>query len=105
MANPPAGDSAAVSNRRPRPECMADFLPLWNARNAHIEGAALAQAKLDTLRKDADGVAASIAEGKLSREFGAQFADRIRELSDTAEIHLAEAAKLTEQMQPLTFDA
>lgn len=101
----PAGDSAAVSTLRPSPDKMAEFLPLWNKRNAHIEAADKARAQLAELRVEADAIAASVADGSVPRERGYQYADRIRELADVAQLHEAEAQSLTAQMQPLQYQA
>ena len=87
MSDTKAGDSAKVSTLRPRPEAMADFLPLWNKRIAHIEAADAARARMSVLR--AEGVATP---------------DRLKELEDVVQTHVAEIATLTSQMAALQYN-
>lgn len=75
-----------VEHLRPIPEKMAEFLPLWHARNAHIEAADAARAKLQALDPDADE-------------------QRIAEMGDAIAAHEAEIQRLTAQMRPLQHEA
>lgn len=85
MANQP-GDNASVSTLRPKPESMAEFLPLWNKRIAHIEAADTTRARLAVLVEEGNGAP-----------------DRLQELRDVIATHKAEIKTLTEQMAALQY--
>lgn len=89
-----------VEHLRPIPEKMQEFLPLWTARNAHIEAEDRALAALDE-HKAAEPRAQ---DGATQAQWDA-WAARMTELNDIRRMHTEAQQTLTEQMRPLQHEA
>lgn len=98
------GDASAVSTLRPRPECMSEFLPLWNKRIAHITAADAARTRAEALRPEADAVSAAALRGEVPLHVATQMVAKLQEEIDAAALHDAEAVACGEAMRALQYE-
>lgn len=104
MSTKPAGASATANVLRPRPDAMGDYLPLWNARNAHIVARDNADAAIYAMRPELDSAQAATLRGEMPPHQAQALAAKLQEQIDVRVLHDAEATSLTEQMQALQYD-
>lgn len=89
-----------VEHLRPIPEKMAEFMPLWNARNAHMAAADAAREKIEEHR----AAEPKVSDGATQAQWDV-WAGRMQELIDSARGHEMASQELTAQMRPLQHEA